>query len=591
MPGKQSHSTIKHPLIKFLGSIQLAVPLLAAIAVVLIWATIVESRVGSDIVQREIYKSGWFGLLMLLLAVNLSVSAISRFPWRGPRKIGFALTHFGLVLLIAGSAAVIHLGVEGMLLLRTDLGASRMLRLPGEVLEILASDGATDSMGVEISANGSVKRGKIAGLEVVDYRDSTLSRTRFLPDGPVPNPAIHLSLTSKNMGQSVREWLATVPSSAQQVNLGPARLQLVSVDSDDDLQAAIAPPSGSSGAVSAGKWGALVLAEGGNSQTLDVQQSLGKTVTLPGNLRVRVVNFWPDFRLNDRNEPETASPQLRNPALQLQVEAPSGVERWFVFGRKDFTPVRTVVSGEPSQLAASYQPPSGNDNLFRAIATPSGDLYYAVNSSNGFRAGRLRIGEPIDMGWADFQLELLEYIASARPEREIVEVAASDGPTAPAEAVPAVLVKPVNGSPQWLQWGTPQAFDRPDGEIYAVYTPKSMELPFAVALEDFIVERNEGSESVAMWTSQIRIDDAAYGGHAFRKVWMNHPTWYRGWKIAQASWNPGDLRQSTLQVKREPGWVTALTWSGSLLVVTGIGVMFYGQEVTKTFQKLFGQSR
>ena len=38
---------------------------------------------------------------------------------------------------------------------------------------------------------------------------------------------------------------------------------------------------------------------------------------------------------------------------------------------------------------------------------------------------------------------------------------------------------------------------------------------------------------------------------------MNHPTWYHGWKIAQASWNPGDLQQSTLQVKREPAWVTA----------------------------------
>jgi predicted membrane-bound mannosyltransferase len=66
---------------------------------------------------------------------------------------------------------------------------------------------------------------------------------------------------------------------------------------------------------------------------------------------------------------------------------------------------------------------------------------------------------------------------------------------------------------------------------------------------------------------------------------MNHPTWFRGWKLAQASWNPGDLQQSTLQLKREPWWVTALTWTGSLLVVLGIVVMFYGPSLVKRWRQ------
>jgi hypothetical protein len=87
-----------------------------------------------------------------------------------------------------------------------------------------------------------------------------------------------------------------------------------------------------------------------------------------------------------------------------------------------------------------------------------------------------------------------------------------------------------------------------------------------------------------MWTSQIQILDPETGEVSQRNVWMNHPTWYRGWKLAQASWNPGDLKQSTLQVKREPAWVTALTWTGSALVVGGIGVMFYGPGIAKRFR-------
>ena len=131
-------------------------------------------------------------------------------------------------------------------------------------------------------------------------------------------------------------------------------------------------------------------------------------------------------------------------------------------------------------------------------------------------------------------------------------------------------------------FGESQPFSKTHQQNISRPLPRSFyQLPFSVELEDFIVERNEGSESVAMWTSQIHINDPHQETSEARRVWMNHPTWYRGWKIAQASWNPGDLQQSTLQVKREPIWVTALTWSGSLLVVAGIATMFYGPALRK----------
>ncbi|MGA0201194.1 MAG: cytochrome C biogenesis protein, partial [Prochlorotrichaceae cyanobacterium] len=63
-------------------------------------------------------------------------------------------------------------------------------------------------------------------------------------------------------------------------------------------------------------------------------------------------------------------------------------------------------------------------------------------------------------------------------------------------------------------------------------------------------------------------------------------TWFQGWKLAQASWNPGDLQLSTLQVKREPWWMTALTSLGSGLVVGGIGIMFYGSALLKRLSAL-----
>ncbi|MEO0855208.1 MAG: cytochrome c biogenesis protein ResB, partial [Cyanobacteria bacterium J06648_11] len=220
-------------------------------------------------------------------------------------------------------------------------------------------------------------------------------------------------------------------------------------------------------------------------------------------------------------------------------------------------------------------------NVFRAIAAPDGAWYYAVNASTGFKAGTLPQGEPVALGWADFQIEATEALQHAVLYKEILPASPDDG-----DAVPALLVEGPRGDRHWMQWGVPESFETDAGTIYAVYRPKSLDLPFSVDLEEFVVDRNEGTDSVAMWTSEIQIAElgtTATAASNRRKVWMNHPTWYRGWKIAQASWNPGDLRQSTLQIKREPAWVTALTWSGSLLVVAGIGVMFYGQEIANRF--------
>ncbi|MEP6937270.1 MAG: hypothetical protein ABI871_04295, partial [Chthoniobacterales bacterium] len=45
------------------------------------------------------------------------------------------------------------------------------------------------------------------------------------------------------------------------------------------------------------------------------------------------------------------------------------------------------------------------------------------------------------------------------------------------------------------------------------------------------------------------------------------------YKMSQASWNPENLGQSTIQILRDPGWL--LKWIGSLLVVTGIFMLFY----------------
>ncbi|MCA1658581.1 MAG: cytochrome c biogenesis protein ResB, partial [Verrucomicrobiaceae bacterium] len=98
----------------------------------------------------------------------------------------------------------------------------------------------------------------------------------------------------------------------------------------------------------------------------------------------------------------------------------------------------------------------------------------------------------------------------------------------------------------------------------------------------FEVQRNEGSDSPAGFKSTVRVTTPE--GHAATgQCWMNNPFNYPGewrhtwtgltYKMSQASWNPDNLGQSTIQILRDPGWL--LKWIGSLLVVCGIFMLFY----------------
>ncbi|MGB3402864.1 MAG: cytochrome c biogenesis protein ResB [Microcoleaceae cyanobacterium] len=571
-------------IIRFLGSIKFAVPLLSGIIGILIWATFYESQVGSSTVQQTVYKSPWFGGLMFLLALNLGISALSRYPWRGARKVGFALTHLGLIVIIAGSAAVIHLGVEGMLLLRIDNPPNSQIRVEGELLDVMNADGSLQHQDLFIKSDGSVYPQSVGNLSIVGYSENTIKTVSFTDEASVNNPAVKLRLNSQRMGQTLERWLGVAPVAYAKVPVGPAELEIIAVEDNNQLQKLLTPPIENN----SHPWGTVEVKTANKTINIDVAKTFAsnkKSRKIPqDNLTVEVVNFWPDFILNRDNQPTTASQQFNNPVVQLQATTPTTTERWFVFAKGYFPPIRTVISGESiAGIDISYQVlPQTAEDYFHVLATPDNQLFYTAHSSKGFKSGELKLGEAVSPGWADFQITLDEWIPHGKIQRQIVPVSNTVGNN--IEGVPALFVQTENGTEAALPWAEPTTIDDTNGDIFAVFSPKILQLPFAVALEDFIVERNEGSESVAMWTSQIEILDPETGEISQRNVWMNHPTWYRGWKLAQASWNPGDLNQSTLQVKREPAWVTALTWTGSALVIGGIGVMFYGPGIAKQFR-------
>lgn len=88
-------------LVRLLASLTLAVVLIGFSALVLAWATWLESEYKTPAVQQGVYGTPWFAALVVLLGVNVLAAALVRYPWKR-HQTGFLITHAGILVLLLG---------------------------------------------------------------------------------------------------------------------------------------------------------------------------------------------------------------------------------------------------------------------------------------------------------------------------------------------------------------------------------------------------------------------------------------------------------------------------------------------------------
>ena len=101
-------------LYKIFISLKLAVFIFTALAVLTAVGTFVESKYDQEFANKLVYHSVWMAFVMLLLALNLTMVLIDRWPWR-KRHIPFISAHFGILILLLGSIFTKYLGVDASL--------------------------------------------------------------------------------------------------------------------------------------------------------------------------------------------------------------------------------------------------------------------------------------------------------------------------------------------------------------------------------------------------------------------------------------------------------------------------------------------
>ena len=102
--------------VQYMGSLKLAIALLIVIAIALAIGTIIESSRGAETAARAVYGAVWFRAFLWLFAVNVVCSLIDRWPW-GAQRVGFAITHGSMLIILAGGLATEMFKVDGQLAL------------------------------------------------------------------------------------------------------------------------------------------------------------------------------------------------------------------------------------------------------------------------------------------------------------------------------------------------------------------------------------------------------------------------------------------------------------------------------------------
>src|SRR5947209_17917173 len=204
----------KNTVFEFFALLKRAVVLLMVLIVTAIIGTIYESSFDAKVARAYIYAAPWFNLWLLLLGANLTVSALSRWPWK-KHHTAFVITHLGIITLLIGSLIGRIWGIEGSItVFKGDPPTNRLL-VDQHQLRVHDVDGVVKGYPAEFlhrppTPKHSRELGTLASgakLSIIDYSPALEGKLNPRPVEDGGAPAIHFSVNTAMMNQHLESWL------------------------------------------------------------------------------------------------------------------------------------------------------------------------------------------------------------------------------------------------------------------------------------------------------------------------------------------------------------------------------------------------
>lgn len=571
----------------WLGSLKLAVILLATLGIVVGAATIVEADHGRAYAQWYVYHSAWFVALLGMLGMNICCAALSRFPWKR-HQIGFVVTHLGLLVLLGGAICSFLYGVEGHVTLREgettttmtvphqcQLTASWMNRTDEPPFEFTFEPGPADWR-----KNKTLHLGELDGLSatVLRYYSHAEAVEDWVPDqSEIGGPVLKLQVGGPH-GSDGPESLLVDQDLGDEIFVGPIRVQLERAVSDAMLKDFQNPPL-----EQLGPKGVLLVYYQDHVARIAVADSIGTKTSLgDGNASIRITRYLPDARPDAHGRFESVGDDPRNPVVEFEVLVGEKGQplRQMAFAKSPLLSLDPIYDRVCPVKCRYYHPVVKPPTSLEFLQARDGALHWRILSENKVgRKGVVSEGTNIDLP-GNLRVTVSEYLRHGRSRITFNPVDVDSEQADKAEAAAEIALS-IGGVTQtvWLQRNHATLSTRtvatPHGLLQVKLGYGELPLGYSLKLVEFQREANPGGIGNASYASIVRVIDQDRGVDDDYEISMNHPFTYNGLTFYQSGFNEGQSgdRASTFSVARDPG--RPMKYAGSLMICLGIATMFY----------------
>jgi hypothetical protein len=555
--------------LRFLGRVQFTTLLLVAGVIIMTAGTIVESRQGREFAWFAIYGTLWFDAFLLLIGVNLVVAVVNRIPIQR-HQWPFVVTHFAIVLLLAGAWISRSFGYEGRLVIYEGSTESQLVLDTSEVRARWVAPGDSEPGPEQVFPLPAYRRldGRVLapegpgrpGLRIAEYEPvgvSSLEPRHGIPGGV---PGVVLTLSSGE--EQVERWLLADHPEHGRRDVGPAEIEMRRVGAG---VAAAGPGEGS----------AVLVAPGGGLPLLriPVPAALGSEQPL-GDGRVAVVKRYLERARMQSGALVEAEQGGSNPAAVVELRGGGRSEVHTVFAR--FPEFRAVQRPEGvGALAESVRldvPGHAGKPRVALLLEPDGGLFLQVSTAGARTLPvPLREGQPIAVTSLGFDVRLDRRLENAVPR--LVVAPAPRGSDAGRAFVRLAATLDGQERSLWLERGSAGLLTLAGGQRVEVgFGPQTRPLPFAIALREFELVTYPGSTRPAEYRSAVVVAPAASDLPRREEVIsMNRPLDVAGFRLFQSSYQLGEAGRpdaTVLSVSYDPGASTV--YVAFALVILGI---------------------
>ncbi|MBI2645428.1 MAG: cytochrome c biogenesis protein ResB [Deltaproteobacteria bacterium] len=557
-------------LISFLGALPIAVTLILTLAILLCIATFYESLYGTEAVQHSIYHSIGFGLLLILIGINVTCAALKKYPWK-IHQVGFLITHLGIITLVGGSFISFYYGIDGRIALSP--GESKNSIELSQKTVTLALHDSNKAYEIPLSVGPYVYEKELIHIATNDA--STFVVDRFFPfaqptEAMIEDPssdfeAIELYLKSSRFEQSL--WLLMNREGRVSASLGPAEITFKKVK---HLKFSIPSPSSLATLH-------LTLEKQHDTLTL-TKKDIGKILPLKNPaFRIHIKKFYSDAivegkKLKNRSEAFT------NPALEFDILGPKGPERYVVFSLfPEFSNLHHQSSQYKAQSSLEVSDQPGRVGSLEIALDSKGKLYYHATSSRGKIQNTVILGKAYPTGWMDTTFQVKTFYKGARQQVGYMPIQVKDPNNPKVASALHFTFKDAQGQAHedWLSFYETKSFVLNGKNYHASFMPQLLPLTFSLHLNKFNIGKDPGTKNPASYESHVTLLDKekAQSDH---KISMNEPLTHRSLTFYQSSYQTdeqGNPTATILSVGYDPG--RPFKYGGSILMVFGILLLFF----------------